>query len=769
MKPDVYAHSLAGCPTETWELLANHLAEVTDRAARFADVFGWAVAARAAGLLHDIGKISSEYQNYISAAPRAGQKGPDHSTAGAREAERVYGKGFGRLIAFAIAGHHAGLANYEPELRRRIVEKPLPDYRGWEKHAGELPAKTLLAPTTPFRPNAYRGFSEAFLTRMLFSCLVDADFLATERFYTGAERLGFSDLATLQTRLTTHLAKLRHDDTVLNRLRTHVREHAITKAGLMPGLFTLTVPTGGGKTLTSLAFALEHARLYGLQRVIYVIPFTSIIEQAAKVFREVLESTGDILEHHASFDWEPPNQSTEAADDEGQQGLSKLRKASENWDAPIIVTTAVQFFESLFARHGSRCRKLHNIANAVVILDEAQTLPLRLLRPCMAAMNELATNYRTSLVLCTATQPALRVCDGFVDRDLKPRERRKKVGFDIDESRELAPDPQNLAATLNARVEIIRRPGKTADSEILRQFVDRPQMLCIVNNRRHARDLYDALTAGGSTSEGARHLTTLMCPKHRRSVLAEVNARLKAKLPVRLVATSLIEAGVDIDFPEVWRATAGLDSVAQAAGRCNREGKLPRGLTVVFEPADGASPADLQPLIACMDSVFQKGAAPLSLDGIRGYFQEVYWLRGAEAMDAATLEQRPWPILQAIADSAGDNEFEFEFERIAQAFRLIDSVQETVIVPYDADAVAILARLARMERPLAEDLRKLQQYVVSIPRRDRDHWLVNGVLRPVHQRIGDSLLCFHDLSHYREHTGIDLREPERRDTAANLI
>lgn len=762
-----FAHSTSDPSRVEWEPLADHLHDVGERAGGFAAPFGWQVMARTAGLVHDIGKISRAYQDYISIPQQVGRKGPDHSTAGAREAECLYGPGFGRLIAYTVAGHHAGLANFS-ELQRRVKKKELEDYSGWEPYAGELPTEASLAPTGGFSANAHTGFSQAFLTRMLFSCLVDADFLATEQFYTRGEREKPADLATLQARLAVHLAEKRRDDTELNRLRSRVLDHAVEKAGLQPGLFTLTVPTGGGKTLTSLAFALEHARRNCMKRVIYVIPYTSITEQTAAVFREALGATEDVLEHHASFDWEPKRQSTEEIDEVGVSSLAKLRKASENWNTPIVVTTAVQFFESLFARQASKCRKLHNISEAVVILDEAQTLPLRLLRPCMAALNELAANFRTSVVLCTATQPALRVCDGFKDERLAPNQRRQKVGFMIDESRELAPDPEGLYAALK-RVDIERRPGAVEDTEIVERFAEQPQMLCIVNSRRHARELFDRMRADPRTGEGARHLTTLMCPVHRRAVLAEVRQRLDTRdpQPVRLVATSLIEAGVDIDFPEVWRAVAGLDSVAQAAGRCNREGRLERGRTVVFEPADKTAPGDLGPLIESADGVFRKGLDPLSLAGVRSYFQEVYWRRGATAMDAATFEGRPWPILEAIAERA--DACEFEFETISKVFRLIDDVQETVIVPFDADAERILSRVAAAERPTIADLRKLQQYAVSIPRRDHNAWLAAGVLRAVNAGIGDGLLCFADRAHYRNDTGVDLQRPERRDEAANLI
>ncbi|WP_437374622.1 CRISPR-associated helicase/endonuclease Cas3 [Inquilinus limosus] len=307
---------------------------------------------------------------------------------------------------------------------------------------------------------------------------------------------------------------------------------------------TLTVPTGGGKTLASLSFALEHAVRHGLRRVIYVIPYTSIIEQTAQVFRQALGSEDDILEHHASFDWERARRTR--PDDEAPDALAKLQRAAENWDVPVVVTTAVQFFESLFADRPSRCRKLHNIAGSVVVLDEAQTMPVHLLRPCMAAIDELARHYGASVVLCTATQPALRAVDGF-----------ENGGFAIDDERELAPDPQDLYRRLK-RVAVERLPGPVDDAAIARRFAEQPQMLCIVNRRAHAQRLFAAIR----DLPGAVHLSTLMCPLHRRQVLAGLRDRLRQRLPVRLVATSLIEAGVDIDFPEVWRAAAGIDSIA---------------------------------------------------------------------------------------------------------------------------------------------------------------------------------------------------------------
>jgi CRISPR-associated endonuclease/helicase Cas3 len=598
--------------------------------------------------------------------------------------------------------------------------------------------------------------------------LVDADFLETERFYAEAEGEAgreILDLAVLSQRLVVlrerlrgHMADKQADagPSAVNSLRAEVLDHVISRADEPPGLFTLTVPTGGGKTLASLSFALEHALLHGLRRVVYVIPFTSIIEQTAQVFREALDTHDDILEHHASFDWERAEESRRD-DGEGVDGLRKLRRAAENWDAPIVVTTAVQFFESLFAARTTRCRKLHNLAGAVIVLDEAQTLPIHLLRPCMAALDELQRNYKTSIVLCTATQPALREMDGF------------KRGFKLDDSRELAPNPTQLYERLR-RVRVEHFPEPIGDEVIAARFGEQPHMLCIVNSRAHARAVFETIR----DLPGAVHLTTLMCPRHRRAVLDRVRCRLASGEPVRLVSTSLIEAGVDVDFPEVWRAAAGLDSIAQAAGRCNREGRAALGRTAVFVPALAKPPRELEAFWQAARPVLRKCSGDdqdlLGLKAVRAYFRELYWQKGDAALDAAKVGQRGG-ILPAIAERAGTGSF--PFAGIAQAFKMIDEVMDPVIVPWrvdedDHDADGLLARIAGMDRPLKSDLRRLQQYTVSIPPKARAAWLASGVLRPVHARLGDTLLRFEDLAHYDPLTGVGLDDQWRRSAENNV-
>jgi CRISPR-associated endonuclease/helicase Cas3 len=428
---------------------------------------------------------------------------------------------------------------------------------------------------------------------------------------------------------------------------------------------------------------------------------------------------------------------------------------------PIVVTTAVQFFESLFANRPSRCRKLHNIVDSVVILDEAQTLPVDLLLPCMAALDELARNYGTSIVLCTATQPALRKMDNAIVDG-----RKQPIGFDIDDKNELAPEPMRLYTALK-RAAVERHPDPVRDDAIATRFREQQQMLCIVNSRRHARDLFEAIR----DESGAVHLTTLMCPRHRRRVLAELRQRLCDGLPVRLVATSLIEAGVDIDFPEVWRATAGLEAIAQAAGRCNREGKLAVGRVVVFEPAEAPPPHELKIRWQAARPVLARHEDPLSLEAVRDYYTELYWQRGSAALDTAKVDGRAG-IVAAIAARA--DTADFPFEAIAAAFRVIKEVMESVIVPWRANrdddaADRLLARIASQERPRAADLRRLQQYVVSITRQARDDWLAAGVLYPVHAALGDTLLRFEGLANYDPATGVRLDDLYFRSPEANVI
>ncbi|MGR9053310.1 MAG: CRISPR-associated endonuclease Cas3'', partial [Gammaproteobacteria bacterium] len=524
-RPIYYAHSGVREDLSDGQTLFDHLSKVSEIAEQNAQWFGAEKLAKYAGLLHDLGKYCPEFLMRL----QGGKIRVDHATAGAQIAVERW-QLTGKLVAYCIAGHHAGLANGIDEgqrrstLNERLKLKPGKDIPHldpvWQQEI-KLPEQLVL-PKLKCHP-IWPGFQMAFLTRMIFSCLIDADRKDTNDYYRRLENKDedkaeprYPPLPALRERFNEKLEKIQQGLVTqppkdINRLRQRILEHSREQAKLPPGLFSLTVPTGGGKTYTSMAFALDHAVAHRLRRIIYVIPFTSIIEQNAKVFREAFGDLSDaVVEHHSAFDdTKLPN----------NNARDTLKLAMESWDAPVIVTTAVQFFESLFADRTSQCRKLHNIAGSVIILDEAQTLPLKLLRPIMTAIDELALNYRCSIVLCTATQPALKKADDFIN------------GFE--DVREISPDPLALFTELE-RVTV-KSIGVQTDEQLLAHLQEKEQVLIIVNNRRHARSLYDSMKK--LKLEGATHLTTLMCAKHRSQILEKVREDLLHGNPCRLIST----------------------------------------------------------------------------------------------------------------------------------------------------------------------------------------------------------------------------------------
>ena len=734
--PVFFAHSGLESDRSDWQPLSEHLRNVARLASEFAAAFGASDCGYAAGALHDLGKYTTDFQRRLEGHSIR----VDHATRGAMVAVERYGA-LGRLLAYGIAGHHAGLANgaeagERTALRDRLRGVGLPELlAGWDQEI-TLPALDRmglhrLKAHSPERAS----FQLAFLARMLFSCLVDADYLDTEAYYDGIEgRTSHRDapvpsLEDLRKQLDTYLSRFKAG-TPVNRIRADVLRHVRQQSDLAPGLFSLTVPTGGGKTLASLAFALDHAIRHGLRRVIFVIPFTSVVEQNADVFRTALGPLGSaaVLEHHSAFVAPTPPRD----EPERYQAQEKLRLAMENWDAPIVVTTAVQFFESLFAARPSQCRKLHNIADGVVILDEAQTLPLKFLRPVVAAIDELARNYRSSVMLCTATQPALNSPDF-------------KGG--LEGVRELGPDPRATFRQL-ARVRV-KHVGVLDDVQLTAALRARRQVLCIVNNRRHARAVYQSL----ADMPGSRHLTTLMCARHRRKVLADVRGMLDRGEPCRLVATSLIEAGVDVSFPQVFRAEAGLDSIAQAAGRCNRSGEwsVDESEVSVFSNASDnwAPPPELRQFAQAAREVLRNcGDDPLSPHAIEAYFQQLYWQKGNGELDAANL-------MGLVQNSRIDS---LPLETLAVKFRMIDSLQMPVIVPYDDEARDALRQLQHSEN-IGKIARTLQPYLVAVPCRMFEVLCSVGAVQPVAAQWGEQFMWLVNPDLYREQDGLHWEDP----------
>ncbi len=711
-----FAHSATGTQFGSGQPLLDHLTGVAAIARTNGAKFGAAEAAYLAGLLHDLGKYSLEFQRKL-----AGENiRVDHSTAGAYIAaqENRFGP-VGKLIAYAIAGHHAGLANgvgtgspnpLSSRLAKEAVDA-LPRFDAWAPEIEPLlPAEVRLSLRQP--PDKERhGFCAALLVRMLFSTLVDADRLDTEAFYSALDaktppRGGWSAtiLSTLNAKLDAYLKGLARGGQAsdVNKARAEILAAAGRKALECPGLFSLSVPTGGGKTLSSLAFALGHAVAHNLDRVIYVIPFTSIIEQTAGVFRKAFGADLEhcVIEHHSAYR-EP--REAERGESERQAG-ERARLAMENWDAPVIITTAVQFFESLFSNRPGQCRKLHNIAKSVVILDEAQTLPLAMLRPCVAAFDELARSYGASIVLCTATQPALQAARA----DGSPGFKGGLAG-----AREIADAPGLTPGILYARLKRVTiKPAVELDDDALADRLrSHDRVLCIVGTRKHARELYQKL----GNEPGTFHLSALMCPVHRTKKLNEIKTALE-KGPCRLVATTVIEAGVDVDFPFVYRAMAGLDSIAQAAGRCNREGRrrLEESFVQIFEPKDRAPIPELRKFEQAARSVFRNpahAADPLSLAAIEAYFSELYWCQEAGRDDRLD----PHGIAKSAGCVLNREDAIIPFADIARDFRMIKTEMEPVIVPYDEEARRLLDALTNAEHAGAV-ARKLQPYMVNVPR-----------------------------------------------------
>ncbi|WP_428698289.1 CRISPR-associated endonuclease Cas3'' [Stappia sp.] len=744
-----FAHSLPDKPESRWQPLADHLAEVSRLAARFAEPFGASRAATAAGLLHDLGKYNPQFLAYIRGQSTGQGKGPDHSTAGAREILNAFPGGSDRLIAqlvaHAVAGHHAGLADWEGDggLSERLKKDLPPLDLAWQR---ELPPGLTVALERAFKPHPDKArlpFQLSVLGRMIFSCLVDADYLDTEAFYEAAEGrvpdrdwpllAGFNE--ELCARFDAHMAQKQTNAPAndLNRLRAGILTHARARAALPPGLFTLNVPTGGGKTLASLGFALDHARLHGLSRIVYAIPFTSVIEQTASVFRDVLGDEA-ILEHHSAIDEDRPGG---GRSDEGRNGRDKLRLAMENWAAPLVVTTNVQLFESLFAARPSRCRKLHNLAGAVIVLDEAQTIPLHVLRPCVAVLDELARNYGATIVLCTATQPALGA-------SARPGAPGFEGGLELAADRELAPNPEDLHRRLG-RVTFRRQTGGTTDADLVGELSGTGQGLVIVNSRKHALALYRE--AAAARMEGLVHLSTRQTAADRQEILAEVRRRLDPEnpCPCRLIATSLVEAGVDIDFPRVWRAEAGLEQVMQAAGRCNREGRKPvaDSIVTVFRPAEAATPREIAGFASAMAAVAEKHDDLFSLAAVEEYFREVYWRKG-EALDREG-------ILTLFAMSGGS--LDLSYRSAAERFRLIEERMVPVIIDRDSETRRVLKALEGGHVSPGGAARALQRHLVQVPRPDRGRLVANGHARIV--KGFDQFVVLATPHFYTRETGLE--------------
>ncbi len=669
------------------EYLIDHLQNVANLSRDFANVFGAGDIAYNIGLLHDIGKYSPDFQERLNGST----KKVDHSTIGAIESMAIVGV----IGAFCIEGHHKGLSDMGTSANKGSLYTKLTkekqkfidniDYKAYKEQVN-------LEPIKPFTQNIDE-FGAFLFIKMMYSCLVDADFLATEKFmqYGTIERDNFEPLSKLKPKLDYYLKAFGEPTNKLNEARNFILHQCNEKSTQNKGLYSLTVPTGGGKTLSSLQFAINHAISHNMDRLIFVIPYTSIIEQTAQIFKDIF-GEDNVIEHHSQFDTD--------------KQIYKL--ATENWDAPIIITTNVQFFESLYANKSSRCRKLHNICNSVIIFDETQMLPTDFLKPSLKMIEQLVKVFGCTALLCSATQPTL---DTF---------------FENMQIVELV-EGLDKYEDVFARITIIDK-GTVNRESLIDELNEYSQVLCIVNTREEAKTL---------AGEGWIHLSTHMYPVHRKKVIAQIKEKLKNKEVCKVVSTSLIEAGVDVDFPVVYRELNGIDSIIQAGGRCNREGKNKISKVYIFK-IEGNKYTHLPTQVA--EGILYKQDIN-SKEAITQYFKELYYVKN-EQLDKEK-------ILEDIKEEARN--MAFSFKTIANKFRLIESYEGEMIIIPNAEIEEEIQSLqyGNISKKL---VRKLALYSVNVAIWNIEQLCSLGAIKVVKGNIYQLI----DLDLYSEKTGLDL-------------
>ena len=655
---------------ERIQRLEDHLAETARLAGLFAEPFGMKDAGVLLGKNHDLGKYSSSFQAYIRGKKK---RGGDHSTAGARflwDHQKELGPA-ALAGAFCIAGHHAGLPDggtrtntcEESTLWGRM-KREIPEYEEIAARGSLLPAVSAAA----FQKVMRNPADGMMLVRMLFSCLVDADFLDTESFmsHEAKERGRFRPVPELAERFFRELDSRGYTrpKNRLNEKRYEILSRCMEKGEEAPGLYTLTVPTGGGKTISSMAFAMKQAVKYHKRRIIYVIPYVSIIEQTAEIFKDFL-GKADVLESHSNVDY----------DDMEESMAGRMKLAAENWDAPVIVTTNEQFWESLYGNRTSKCRKLHNIADSVIVFDEAQMMPLDFLTPCLKALEELVRRYGVSAVLCSATQPELSQY-----LSMKPEEIMENI-----------PDMYQFFNRVSYRFD-----GERTYEEIAGAMQKTPQALCIASTKKEALEIYRCLEGNDSF-----YLSTNLCPVHRKRVIAEIKRRLAGNLPCRVVSTSIISVGVDVDFPVAYLEYTGLDSLIQGAGRCNREGKRQSADSIVhiFRTEKETKSRFMKKEKQVTELTLARcGAGHMAEPAsIRSYYEN--WYKNNEGnMDRM--------------DIMGDTK-KLAFRDIGMKFKLIRDNTQSVFIPLDDRAREILRQLQQGIRT-RDLMREAGQYIVNV-------------------------------------------------------
>lgn len=674
-----------------------------------------------AGLLHDFGKYRPDFQRYILSASGANQSGKvppkaPHAIVGAIEARRLFDDPMiADTLAYCVSGHHRGLYDHN-EMERRLRHG---EHKRWCDACEKLTNVEDLGTTDC--DDVGEPYDLQMAIRMLFSALVDADRLDTEQFMTpdlSAERLrikgNYASLCTLRERLRAKTESFSSaPDTPVNRARAYFLESCRTHgAESDPGIYTLSLPTGAGKTISSMAWALEMAIRNHHDRIIYVIPYTSIITQTAMVFREIFGKE-NILEHHSEVVVE---QQTE--DDKSDEQMSRLKFLTENWDAPIILTTNVQFFESLFASKPAKCRKVHSIANSVIVMDEVQALPEGFLSPILSAIDTLSEAFHCSILCCSATQPVY-------DEDLNSPDDGSDYYTPLDTRGDLVPREAKYFVSFD-RVDYHLEPQTVTSQELADRLAAEHSVLCVLNSRKDAGQVYRALRdLPKVNTDEVIHLSRSMCSAHLRRAIETIKERMREGKPTKVISTQLIEAGVDLDFPCVWRAHSGLGSIIQAGGRCNREGKMEQhGQVFIFSLADDSRPfgniaRGCNATKMLLYKLSNKITDPTDSEVIAKYYR--LYFKDIPDFDTEGIEK----------DLTEDPE-DINFESAAERFKLIDDEGTfPVIVPYMEEGKALVRKIRNHEILTREDYHRMQEYSVSLRQGDYNTLLSHGNIEQI--------------------------------------